>query len=125
VGAGAQIQLRKGDWRKTIEKRIEIYQSEELEKFYAACTNYERLLFQTTCSCYARLCRKAHAAYVFEGSRSKMESAGIESRQFEELMISSPDGRDSPKLRTTSDRSGGTYVDNNWTVSSAAPRRTN
>ncbi len=46
-GAGASIELRKGDWPKTIEKKIEIYQPEELKKFFAACSNDERLLFRT------------------------------------------------------------------------------
>lgn len=46
-GAGARIELRKGDWPKTIEKKIEIYQPEEMEKFFAACSNDERLLFRT------------------------------------------------------------------------------
>jgi len=45
-GAGAQIQLRKGDSPKTVEKKIEIYQPEALEKFFAACDKDERLLFQ-------------------------------------------------------------------------------
>ena len=45
-GAGASIELRKGDWPKTIEKKIEIYQPEELKKFFAACNADERLLFQ-------------------------------------------------------------------------------
>ncbi len=45
-GAGAKIELRKGDWPKTIEKKIEIYQPEKLEKFFAACSDDERLLFQ-------------------------------------------------------------------------------
>lgn len=45
-GAGASIELRKGDWPKTIEKKIEIYQPEELKKFLAACNADERLLFQ-------------------------------------------------------------------------------
>ncbi len=44
--AGARIELRKGDWPKTIEKKIEIYQPEALEKFFAACSDDERLLFQ-------------------------------------------------------------------------------
>ena len=45
-GAGASIELRKGDWPKTIEKKIEIYQPEEMEKFFAACSNDERILFR-------------------------------------------------------------------------------
>ncbi len=45
-GAGANIELRKGDWPKTIEKKIEIYQPEELKKFFAACNAHEKLLFQ-------------------------------------------------------------------------------
>ena len=45
-GAGARIELRKGDWPKTIDKKIEIYQPEEFEKFFAACNADERLQFQ-------------------------------------------------------------------------------
>lgn len=45
-GAGARIELRKGDWPKTVEKKIEIYEHEELEKFFAACKDKERLVFQ-------------------------------------------------------------------------------
>jgi integrase len=44
--AGASIVLRKGDWPKTTEKKVGIYQPEELAKFFAACTDGERLLFQ-------------------------------------------------------------------------------
>jgi integrase len=44
--AGASIDLRKGDWPKTTEKKVDIYQPEELTKFFAACTDDERLLFQ-------------------------------------------------------------------------------
>ena len=36
-------------------------------------------------------------------------NAGIDSRQFEELTTCNPGGNDSPKLRTASARSGGTY----------------
>jgi site-specific recombinase XerD len=45
-GAGATIEMRKGDWPKTIEKKIEIYQPEQLKRFFAACSVDERLLFQ-------------------------------------------------------------------------------
>lgn len=43
---GARIEMRRGDWPKTIEKRVEIYQPEELNRFFAACTAEERTLFQ-------------------------------------------------------------------------------
>jgi hypothetical protein len=31
---GARIEMRRGDWPKTIEKRVEIYQPEELNRFF-------------------------------------------------------------------------------------------
>lgn len=43
---GAVIVMKKGDWPKTITKRVEIYQPEELPPFFAACTPKERLVFQ-------------------------------------------------------------------------------
>ncbi len=43
---GAVIEMKKGDWLKTIEKKVEIYQPEELTKFFAACEPEERLIFQ-------------------------------------------------------------------------------
>ena len=46
-GAGADIKLRKGDWPKTADKQIEVYTPGELQKFFAACTDDERVLFQT------------------------------------------------------------------------------
>lgn len=45
-GQGATIEMKKGDWPKTIEKKIEIYQPEELKSFFAACDPDERLIFQ-------------------------------------------------------------------------------
>jgi len=44
--AGAHIQLHKGDWPRTIDKRVEIYEREELTRFFKACTPEERLIFQ-------------------------------------------------------------------------------
>ena len=44
--AGANIQLRKGDWPRTIDKRVEIYEREEMNRFFKACTPEERLVFQ-------------------------------------------------------------------------------
>jgi hypothetical protein len=38
--------MMKGDWPKTVDKKIEIYQPEELKTFIAACNPEERLLFQ-------------------------------------------------------------------------------
>jgi len=43
---GAVIEMKRGDWPKTIEKKVEIYQPEELNRFFAACTPDEKLLFQ-------------------------------------------------------------------------------
>jgi len=45
-GQGAVIEMKKGDWPKTIDKKIEIYQPEELKAFFAACNPDERLIFQ-------------------------------------------------------------------------------
>ena len=45
--AGAHIQLHKGDWPKTVDKRMEIYEPEEISRFFAACEPEERLVFQT------------------------------------------------------------------------------
>jgi site-specific recombinase XerD len=45
-GAGAEIKLRKGDWPKTADKQIEIYTPDEMQRFFDACTEDERLLFQ-------------------------------------------------------------------------------
>ncbi|HUB00083.1 MAG TPA: tyrosine-type recombinase/integrase [Terracidiphilus sp.] len=42
---GAAIEMKKGDWPKTIDKKIEIYQPEELKAFFAACDPDERLIF--------------------------------------------------------------------------------
>jgi integrase/recombinase XerD len=43
---GAAIEMKRGDWPKTVEKKVEIYQPEELNRFFAACTPEEKLLFQ-------------------------------------------------------------------------------
>jgi integrase len=43
---GAVIEMKKGDWPKTIDKKIEIYQPEELKKFFDSCDPDERLVFQ-------------------------------------------------------------------------------
>lgn len=43
---GAVIEMKKGDWPKTIDKKIEICQPEELKAFFAACNPEERLIFQ-------------------------------------------------------------------------------
>jgi integrase len=43
---GAVIEMKKGDWPKTIDKKVEIYQPEELSAFLAACGSNERLIFQ-------------------------------------------------------------------------------
>jgi integrase len=45
-GAGARVELNKGDWPKTTEVPVEVYEQEELKRFFAACEPAERLLFQ-------------------------------------------------------------------------------
>lgn len=40
------IKLKKGDWPKTTDKPIEVYTEEQVQKFFTACTDDERLLFQ-------------------------------------------------------------------------------
>jgi integrase len=45
-GAGARVELKKGDWPKTTEVPVEVYEQEELKRFFAACEPDERLLFQ-------------------------------------------------------------------------------
>jgi integrase/recombinase XerD len=45
--AGAHIQLHRGDWPRTVDKRVEIYEPEEINRFFAACDSEERLVFQT------------------------------------------------------------------------------
>lgn len=44
--SGAQIQLQKGDWPRTVDKQVEIYEREDLTRFFAACNPEERLVFQ-------------------------------------------------------------------------------
>jgi integrase/recombinase XerD len=44
--AGHDIKLRKGDWPKTADKQIEIYLPDELKRFFAACSEDEKVLFQ-------------------------------------------------------------------------------
>ena len=41
-----EIKLKKGDWPKTTDKPIEVYTEEQIQKFFTACTDDERLLFQ-------------------------------------------------------------------------------
>lgn len=43
---GHDIKLHRGNWPKTAEKQIEAYTPEELRKFFAACNDDERTLFQ-------------------------------------------------------------------------------
>ena len=45
-GAGARLELKKGDWPKVAEVPVEAYEQEELKRFFAACEPDERLLFQ-------------------------------------------------------------------------------
>src|SRR5260370_40163397 len=57
----------------------------------------------------------------FEKFGPEICNAGTDSKQLEELTACKPGGSDSPKLRTASARSGGTYLDTSRTVSSAIP----
>jgi integrase/recombinase XerD len=43
---GAVIVMKKGDWPRTIDKKVEIYQPEELKAFFTACDPEEKLIFQ-------------------------------------------------------------------------------
>jgi integrase len=43
---GASIELKRGDRPKTTSKKVDVYQPEELTRFFAACTDEERLVFQ-------------------------------------------------------------------------------
>lgn len=43
---GAIITMAKGDWPKTMDKKIEKYESEELADFFKACGPRDRLIFQ-------------------------------------------------------------------------------
>jgi integrase len=45
-GAGAVIDLKKGDWPKTTDKGIDIYQPEEIQRFFAECVPDEWMVFQ-------------------------------------------------------------------------------
>ena len=41
-----EIKLKRGDWPKTTEKKIDVYTDEEIQKFFAVCSDDERLLFE-------------------------------------------------------------------------------
>jgi integrase len=43
--AGHDIRLTKGDWPKTTTPEVEVFEEAELKKFFAACTDRERMLF--------------------------------------------------------------------------------
>lgn len=45
--AGHDVRLKKGDWPKTATTDPEVFENDELEKFFAACTDRERTLFLT------------------------------------------------------------------------------
>jgi integrase/recombinase XerD len=45
--AGAQIEMKRGDWPKVIESIVEIYDPKELAAFFRACAPREKLLFET------------------------------------------------------------------------------
>jgi integrase/recombinase XerD len=44
--AGATIEMKKGDWPKTTDNDVEIYEEDELKAFFGACDVDEKLLFQ-------------------------------------------------------------------------------
>ena len=44
--AGATIEMKKGDWPKTTDGDVEIYEEDELKAFFGACDADEKLLFQ-------------------------------------------------------------------------------
>ncbi len=45
--AGAVINLKRGDWPKTTDKSVEIYEEDEMRAFFDACSPFEKLGFQT------------------------------------------------------------------------------
>ena len=45
--AGSTVQLKKGDWPRTINPEVETYEPEELAAFFASCDHKERVLFAT------------------------------------------------------------------------------
>lgn len=45
--AGAVIHLKRGDWPKTTDRAVEVYEGVELRAFFRACSADEKLLFQT------------------------------------------------------------------------------
>ncbi len=44
--AGSAVKLRKGDWPKKPDQKVNAYQLENIEKFFKACSPDELLLFQ-------------------------------------------------------------------------------
>jgi integrase/recombinase XerD len=44
---GSTLKLKKGDWPKTIDASVEVYEKEEIETFFAVCKPIEKLIFQT------------------------------------------------------------------------------
>lgn len=45
--AGADIEMKRGDWPKTTEPMVEIYEPNQLKAFFRACAPGEKLLFET------------------------------------------------------------------------------
>jgi integrase/recombinase XerD len=45
--AGSKIKVKKRAWPKTIDKAVEIYEPDQIKRFFAACNDRERLIFQT------------------------------------------------------------------------------
>jgi len=46
-GGATTLKLNKGEWPKTADAEIEIYEPEDMLKFFAACTPVEKLIFRT------------------------------------------------------------------------------
>jgi integrase len=45
--AGAEIEMKRGDWPKVTEPLVEIYEPKDLAAFFRACAPREKLLFET------------------------------------------------------------------------------
>ena len=45
--AGAAIQMKRGDWPRKEEVNVEIYNPGDIQEFFLACSDEERLVFQT------------------------------------------------------------------------------
>lgn len=72
-GGGADIKLRKGDWPKTADKQVEVYTPDELQKFFAACTDDERVLFSDLLADWIQVGRGRHIVLAQHSSLDRQD----------------------------------------------------